>query len=88
MNILRTAVIAASLAVAGPALADGGAAFVYMPNLSYPVQDVAVTKTATIAPVQKPGTCTLLERSADVHPSICGTLAQSELVKRKLARDE
>ena len=44
MNTLKSALIAAFIAFAGPALADGGAAIAYFPNLTFPAQDVAVTQ--------------------------------------------
>ncbi|SHF47421.1 hypothetical protein SAMN05444273_106195 [Litoreibacter ascidiaceicola] len=88
MNTLKSALIAASVAFAGPALADGGASFVYFPNLTYPTQDVTVTRVQSSTLEQAPKGCSLLELGAGVQKDVCGTLTQSELVKRKLAQDE
>ncbi|SFR35732.1 hypothetical protein [Litoreibacter janthinus] len=88
MNILKSAALVASFALAGPALADGGASFVYMPHLTYTAQDAAVSKDVVPASLKKPDTCTQLERGGDVTSDACGTLASSDLVKRKLSHDE
>ncbi|EPX77690.1 hypothetical protein [Litoreibacter arenae] len=88
MNIVRPVVFAASLALAGPALAFGGASFTYMPSLTYPTQEGVVSKDATSQVSPSSTTCNALERDADVQPDACGTLTNAELVKRKLARDE
>ena len=88
MNTLKSALIAASIAFAGPALADGGAAIAYFPNLTFPAQDVAVTQNKAKVLAQSGDSCTVLEREVGVQSDACGTIAKSVLVKRKLARDE
>ncbi|RLJ52032.1 hypothetical protein BCF46_2260 [Litoreibacter meonggei] len=88
MNSLKSALIAASIVFAGPALANGGMSFGYIHNLTYPSQDVTVSQNNAKLLAPSGDRCTLLEREVGVQPDACGTISKSELVKRKLARDE
>lgn len=88
MNALKPALIAATIAFAGPALAGGGPSFVYFPNLTYPTQDATVTRGSATVLDQSEVTCSQLEQNAGVKADACGTLAKTELVKRKLAGDQ
>jgi hypothetical protein len=88
MNALKPALIAASIAFAGPALADGGALFGFVPTLTFPAQEAVVSQNKAPILAQSDNRCTVLERDAGIQPDACGTLSKSELVKRKFAREE
>ena len=85
MTTLKPVLIAASLVIAGPALA---VSIPYFPNLTFPDQNIAVTQNAGKILTQRADKCTSLEHDAEVSKDACGTIANPELVKRKLAREE
>lgn len=87
MNTLKSAIIVATIAFAGPALA-GGPTSVFFPNLFFPTQDATVTRGLATVLDQPAHTCTQMENDAGIQSDACGTLSKAELVKRKLAGDQ
>ncbi|MEP3345077.1 MAG: hypothetical protein ABJN34_14165 [Litoreibacter sp.] len=83
MTSLKTALIAATVAIAGPALADGA----YIPLLTFPDVEEAATKADVQAAKTPSQSCTQLERDAEMTPDTCGSLSLADVAERKFARD-
>jgi len=83
MNTLKTALITATVVFAGPALAEG----VYMPLLTFPDTEVAVTKADARVTVKPTEECSQLERGAGMGTDTCGSLTLTDVAERKFARD-
>ena len=87
MNTLKSAIVAAMIVFAGPALA-GGPTSVFFPDLFFPPLDATVTQGSAKVLEQPAHTCTQLELGAGVHPNACGSLTTPELASRKLVGDQ
>lgn len=88
MTTLKTAIVAASIAFAGPVLAGGSPTSVYFPTLEFPTQNATATRDLAAVLKNSADECTQLEQDAGVQPNACGTLSTADLAKRKLIGDE
>lgn len=89
MKLLKPALIAATIAMSGPALAGGGFGAFYIPTLDFAADNETVTKGLNPALETSPQTCSRQKAgSAEVHGNACAKSAQLDQAKHKHVGDE